>query len=152
MAWANTYQIGIDYTATATRCGNAVLNRHRAPASRHLRLLGAAPNPRAAAFRRSATEVGVEGLTAVAVATSTTSATTLAALSFNGLDRIAATTHGLLLEAQRGLAFVVEPPRRRSSRSPTGWPAAPMAGGCSCAASTRRWPCGRTSPEMCWPR
>jgi len=27
VAWANTYQVGIDYTATATRCGNAVLKR-----------------------------------------------------------------------------------------------------------------------------
>ncbi|GGG42278.1 hypothetical protein GCM10010964_32200 [Caldovatus sediminis] len=106
VAWANTYQVGIDYAATATRCGNAVLNRHRAPASRHLRLLGGVPNLRAAAFRHSATEVGVEGL--AAVATSTTAATTLAGLSFNGLDDITPTGRGLRLEAQRGLAFVVD--------------------------------------------
>jgi hypothetical protein len=106
VAWANSYQIGIDYTATATRCGNAALNRHRAPASRHLRLLGAVPNLHAAAFRHSATEVGVEGL--AAVATSTTSATTLAGLSFNGLDGITPTARGLLLDAQRGLAFAVD--------------------------------------------
>ena len=86
VAWSNTYQVGIDYTSTATRCGNTVLNRHRAPASRHLRLLGAVPNVRAQAFRHSATEIGVEGL--AVVATSTTSATTLAGLSFNGLDDI----------------------------------------------------------------
>ena len=49
VAWANTYKVGIQYTATATRCGNAVLNRHRAPASRHLRLLVGVPNLRAAA-------------------------------------------------------------------------------------------------------
>jgi hypothetical protein len=106
VAWSNTYQVSIDYTATATRCGNTVLNRHRAPASRHLRLLGAVPNVRAAAFRHSATEIGVEGL--AVVATSTTSATTLAGLSFNGLDDITPTGRGLLLAAQRGLAFVVE--------------------------------------------
>jgi len=106
VAWATTYRVGIDYTATATRCGNAVLNRHRAPASRHLRLLGAVPNLRAAAFRHSAAEVGVEGL--AAVATSTTSATTLAGLSFNGLDGITPTSRGLLLEATKGFAFVVD--------------------------------------------
>ncbi len=90
-------RLGIQYTATATRCGNAVLNRHRAPTSRsrHLRLLGAVPNLRAAAFRQSATEVGVEGLAAT-VATSTTAQTTLAGLAFDGLDGIAPTGRGLL--------------------------------------------------------
>ncbi|MBX6742076.1 MAG: hypothetical protein IRY87_08525, partial [Acetobacteraceae bacterium] len=106
VAWANTYQVRIEYTATATRCGNAVYNRHRAPASRHLRLLGGMPNLRAAAFRHSALEIGVEGL--AAIATSTTSATTLAGLSFNGLDGITATSRGLLLEATKGFAFVVD--------------------------------------------
>jgi hypothetical protein len=43
-----------------------------------------------------------------AVATSTTAATTLAGLSFNGLDGIAATSRGLLLDAQKGFAFVVD--------------------------------------------
>ena len=103
--WANTYGVGTDYTATATRCGNAVYNRHRAPASRHLRLLGGAPNLRAAAFRHSAAEVGVEGLAAVAM--SPTAATTLAGLSFNRLDGITDTSRGLLLDAQKGFAFVV---------------------------------------------
>jgi hypothetical protein len=56
VAWSNTYLVEMEYTATASRCGNAVYNRHRAPASRHLRLLGAVPNVRAAAFRQSATE------------------------------------------------------------------------------------------------
>ena len=106
VAWANTYQVGIEYTATATRCGNAVYNRHRAPMSRLPRLVAAVPNVRAAAFRHSATEIGVEGL--AAVATSTTSATTLAGLSFNGLDGIIATSRGLLLDAQKGFAFVVD--------------------------------------------
>jgi len=106
VAWSNTYRVGIEYTATATRCGNAVINRHRAPASRHLRLLGHVPNVRAAAFRQSAMEIGVEGL--AAVATSTTSATTLAGLSFNGLDGITPTARGLLLDAQKGFAFVVD--------------------------------------------
>jgi len=93
--WGSEADIG-------TRCGNAVLNRHRAPASRHLRLLGAVPNLRAAAFRHSATESGVEGLAAVAAST------TLAELSFNGLDGITATGRELLLDVQKGFAFVVD--------------------------------------------
>ena len=80
VAWANTYRVGVQYTPSATRCGNAVYNRHRAPMSRLVRALAMVPNVRAAAFRQSATEIGVEGL--AAVATSTTSATTLAGLSF----------------------------------------------------------------------
>jgi hypothetical protein len=106
VAWANTYAVRMDYTATADRAGNAVINRHRAPASRLLRVLEAVPNLRAAAFRQSATEIGVEKL--ATLATSTTAATTLAALCFNGLDGIAATSRGLLLDANRGMAFVVD--------------------------------------------
>jgi hypothetical protein len=106
VAWANTYAVRIDYTSTADRAGNAVINRHRAPASRLLRLLEAVPNIRAAAFRQSATEIGVEKL--ATLATSTTAATTLAGLCFNGLDGIAATARGLLLDANRGMAFVVD--------------------------------------------
>ena len=48
----------------------------------------------------------MEGL--AAVATSTTAATTLAGLSFNGLDGITATARGLLCDAQKGFAFVVD--------------------------------------------
>lgn len=83
-----------------------MINRHRAPASRLLRVLEAVPNLRAAAFRQSATEIGVERL--AMLATSTTAATTLAGLSFNGLDGITATARRLLLEENRGLAFVVD--------------------------------------------
>jgi hypothetical protein len=64
------------------------------------------PNVRAKAFRQSATEIGAEGV--AVVATSTTNAATVAGVSFNGLDDITPTSRGLLLEAQRGLAFVVE--------------------------------------------
>jgi hypothetical protein len=106
VAWANTYAVRMDYTSTADRAGNAVINRHRAPASRLLRVLEAVPNLRAAAFRQSATEIGVEKL--ATLATSTTAATTLAGLCFNGLDGIAATARGLLLDANRGMAFVVD--------------------------------------------
>jgi hypothetical protein len=106
VAWANTYAVRIDYTSTADRAGNAVINRHRAPASRLLRMLEAVPNLRAAAFRQSGTEIGVEKL--ATLATSTTAATTLAGLCFNGLDGIAATARGLLLDANRGMAFVVD--------------------------------------------
>jgi hypothetical protein len=106
VAWSNTYAVRMDYTTTADRAGNAVINRHRAPASRLLRVLEAVPNLRAAAFRQSATEIGVEKL--ATLATSTTAATTLAGLCFNGLDGIAATSRGLLLDANRGMAFVVD--------------------------------------------
>jgi hypothetical protein len=57
-------------------------------------------------LRQSATEVGVEGL--AAVASMTTAAATLAGLSSNGLDGIAATARGLLLDARKGFAFVVD--------------------------------------------
>ena len=110
--------------------------RHRAPASRHGRLLGAVPNVRARAFRHSATEIGVEGL--AVVATSTTSATTLAGLSFNGLDDITPTSRGLLLAAQRGLAFVVECGQTREFALVHSLVGAPTAGKFSCTASMRR--------------
>jgi hypothetical protein len=106
LAWSNTYAVRIDYSTTADRAGNAVINRHRAPASRLQRVLEAMPNLRAAAFRQSATEIGVEKL--ATLATSTTAATTLAGLCFSGLDGIAATARGLLLVANRGMAFVVD--------------------------------------------
>ncbi|MGK7865401.1 hypothetical protein [Falsiroseomonas sp. E2-1-a4] len=54
--------MSIDYTATATRCGNAVINRYRAPEVRFQRFLAGVPDTRAAAFRHSATGIGVEGL------------------------------------------------------------------------------------------
>jgi len=78
----------------------------RVPQSRLVRALAGVPNVRAAASRQSATEVGVEGL--AAVATSTTAATTLARLSINRLDSIAPTGRGLLLVAQEVFAFVVD--------------------------------------------
>ncbi|MCQ4160968.1 glycoside hydrolase family 55 protein [Roseomonas sp. GC11] len=106
VAWSNSYRHDILYDATATRCGNTVLNRHRAPASRHLRLLGAVPSLRAAAFRQSSTEIGVEGLATISL--STTTENTLAGLSLNGATGIAATSRGLLLDANRGLAFVLD--------------------------------------------
>lgn len=106
VAWANTYRVVIQYTPTATRCGNAVYSWHRTPMSRLTRALAGVPGVRAAAFRQSAAEVGVEGL--AAVATSTTTQTTMAGLPFNGLDGIAPTGRGLLCDAQKGFAFVVD--------------------------------------------
>lgn len=55
IAWTNAYLAGIDGTATASRCGNAVINRHRAPAPRFPRFLAGAcrtPGPRRSATRR----------------------------------------------------------------------------------------------------
>jgi hypothetical protein len=106
VAWAQSYSIGVDYTPSATRAGNAVFNRHRAPTSRLTRLLAHIPNIRAAAFWQSSTEIGVEG--ACIIATSTTAETTMAALSWNGLNGITATARGLLLNPNRGIGFVVQ--------------------------------------------
>ncbi len=105
VAWAQSYAIGVDYTPSATRAGNAVFNRHRAPKSRLTRLLAHIPNIRAAAFLQSSTEIGVEG--ACIIATSTTAETTMAALSWNGLNGIRPTARGLLLNPNRGIGFVV---------------------------------------------
>ena len=48
----------------------------------------------------------MEGLAAVAA--STTAATTLAGLSFNSLDGTVPTLRGLLLDVQKGFAFVAD--------------------------------------------
>jgi hypothetical protein len=106
VAWAQSYAIGVDYTPSATRAGNAVFNRHRAPTSRLTRLLAHIPNIRAAAFWQSGTEIGVEG--ACIMATSTTAEATMAALSWNGLNGITPTARGLLLNPNRGVGFVVQ--------------------------------------------
>jgi hypothetical protein len=106
VAWTNTYLVGIDYTPTANRCGNAVINRHRAPASRFQRYLAGVDNVRAKAFRQSATEIGVEGL--CTIATSTTTATYISDFSFNGLAGLTPTGRGVQLSANRGLGWVVD--------------------------------------------
>ena len=106
IAWTNTYLVGIDYTATANRCGNAVINRHRAPASRFQRFLAGVPNTRAAAFRQSATEIGVEGL--ITIATSTTTATFMADFCFNGLTDLTPTDRAVTLAANRGLGWMLD--------------------------------------------
>ncbi|MBB5691748.1 hypothetical protein GXW77_05315 [Roseomonas alkaliterrae] len=106
VAWTNTYLVGIDYTATANRCGNAVINRHRAPASRFQRFLAGVPNTRAVAFRQSATEIGVEGL--IALATSTTTATFMADFCFNGLTDLTPTDRAVTLAANRGLGWMLD--------------------------------------------
>ncbi|MCZ8150138.1 MAG: phage terminase large subunit family protein [Roseomonas sp.] len=106
IAWTNTYLVGIDYAATANRCGNAVINRHRAPASRFQRFLAGVPNTRAAAFRQSATEVGVEGL--ISIATSTTTANFMADFCFNGLTDLTPTDRAVTLAANRGLGWMLD--------------------------------------------
>lgn len=106
VAWTNTYLVGIDYTATANRCGNAVINRHRAPASRFQRYLAGVENVRAKAFRQSATEIGVEGL--CTIATSTTTATYISDFCFNGLAGLTPTGRGVQLAANRGLGWVID--------------------------------------------
>jgi hypothetical protein len=106
VAWTNTYLVNILYDPTANRCGNAVINRHRAPASRFQRYLAGVENVRARAFRHSASEVGVEGL--VTIATSTTTATAMADFCFNGLSNLTATSRGVELAANRGLGWVLD--------------------------------------------
>jgi len=69
-------------------------------------VLEAVPNLQAVAFRQSSAGIGFERL--ATLASSTTAATTLAGLSFNSLDGITVTTRGLLLDANRGMALVVD--------------------------------------------
>jgi len=83
-----------------------VINRHRAPASRFQRFLAGVPNTRAAAFRQSATEVGVEGL--ITIATSTTTATFMADFCFNGLTDLTPTDRAVTLAANRGLGWMLD--------------------------------------------
>jgi len=106
IAWTNTYLVGVDYTTTANRCGNVVINRHRAPASRFQRLLAGVPNARAAALRQSASEVGVEGL--ITIATSTTRATFMTDFCFNGLTDLTPTDRAVTLAANRGLGWMLD--------------------------------------------
>ena len=126
VAWTNTYLVGIDYTATGNRCGNAVINRHRAPASRFTRFLAGCENVRAKAFRQSATEVGVEGL--VTIATSTTTATYIADFCFNGLSNVTPTGRGVQLADNRGLGWVVDTTQTREFAL-AHWLVAGVAGG-----------------------
>ena len=126
VAWTNTYLVGIDYAPTANRCGNAVVSRHRAPASRFTRFLAGVPNLRAAAFRHSATEVGVEGL--VAIATSTTTAIAMADFCFNGLTGIAATDRAVTLDADRGFGWILDTSQAKEF-AVAHWLAAGAAGG-----------------------
>jgi hypothetical protein len=106
VAWGSTYLVSIEYAATANRCGNAVISRHRAPASRFTRFLAGVPNVRAAAFRQSATEVGVEGL--ITISTSTTTATFMADFCFNGGTGLTPTDRAVTLAANRGLGWLLD--------------------------------------------
>jgi len=63
-------------------------------------------NTRAAAFRQSATEVGVEGL--ITIATSTTTATFMADFCFNGLTDLTPTDRAVTLAANRGLGWMLD--------------------------------------------
>ena len=101
VAWANTYHVRIQYTPSATRCGNAVINRHRAPHSRWscaARRRAERPRRRLPAERDGGGRGGPGGGRHL-----DHGATTLAGLSFNGLDGIAATSRGLLLRRAEGL-------------------------------------------------
>ncbi len=84
---------------------------YRAAATSHLRLLAAVPSVRAAVYRESATDIGVAGL--AVISTGTTAATTLAGVSFAGPSGITPTASGLLLNANCGLAFVVDASQAR---------------------------------------
>jgi hypothetical protein len=80
----------------------ATARRHRASRGCWRKSRISAP-PR---FWQSSTEIGVEG--ACIIATSTTAETTMAALSWNGLNGITVTARGLLLSPNRGVGFVVQ--------------------------------------------
>ncbi|MGK7865556.1 hypothetical protein [Falsiroseomonas sp. E2-1-a4] len=83
-----------------------MINRHRAPASRFQRFLAGVPNTRAAAFRQSATEVGVETLITIAI--STTTATFMADFCFNGQTDVTPTDRAVTLAANRGLGWMLD--------------------------------------------
>lgn len=91
IARAATYATRIDYTLLAIRASNAVVNRHRTAAVRLTLLLADIPNLRTATFDSSIT-VGVER--AAVATTSTSIETSMAALSWDGLDDVDATGRG----------------------------------------------------------
>ena len=109
VAWAaQGYQIGIDYTATATRVGSVVRAYHQAAGFREaVREVGSVPNLRAARIRWSNTEWGFERLACLSTNVSGTP-TTLAEFAFPALDSFVFGGQGVTLPGGRGLGFVVD--------------------------------------------
>lgn len=64
------------------------------------------PNTRAAAFRQSVIEVGVEGL--ITIATCTITATRMADFRFNGLTDLTPTDRAVTLAAKHGLGWMLD--------------------------------------------
>lgn len=109
IAWAaQGYQIGIDYTATATRVGSVVRNFHQAAGFREAtREIAAVPSLRSARIRWSNTEWGFERLACLSTNVAGSPAT-LADFAFPALDSYVFTAQGVTLPGGRGLGFVVD--------------------------------------------
>ena len=109
VAWAaQGYQIGIDYTASATRVGSVVRAFHQAAGFREAtRELVAIPSLRAARIRWSNTEWGFERLACLSTNVSGTPST-LAEFAFPALDSYVFGAQGVTLPGGRGLGFVVD--------------------------------------------
>jgi hypothetical protein len=109
VSWASQgYQIEVEYTATATRAGAVVQATHQALAHRDAtRPVAEVANLRAAAFRWSPTEWGFDRLAVLSTSVSG-SPTTLAEFAFPALDGFTPSDRGVVLNAGRGLGFVVD--------------------------------------------
>jgi hypothetical protein len=109
VAWASqTYQVSVDYTATATRVGAVVRAYHQAAAFREAsRDVAAVPNLRAARIRWSNTEWGFDKLACLSSNVAGTPSA-LADFAFPALDSYGFTNDGVMLSGGRGLGFVVD--------------------------------------------
>lgn len=109
VAWAaQGYQIGIDYTASATRIGSVVRAYHQAAGFREAtREIAAVPNLRAARIRWSSTEWGFERLACLSTNVSG-APSSLADFALPALDSYVFGSHGVTLTGGRGIGFVVD--------------------------------------------
>ena len=124
VAWAaQGYQIGIDYSATATRVGSVLRASHQAAGFREAtREVAAVPNLRAARIRWSNTEWGFDRLACLSSNVSGAPAV-LADFAFPALDSYVFGAQGVTLPGGRGLGFVVDARQCKETR----WPSMPMS-------------------------
>jgi hypothetical protein len=109
VAWASqTYQVSVDYAATATRVGAVVRAYHQSAAFREAsREVAAVPNLRAARIRWSNTDWGFDRLACLSTNVAGTPSA-LADFAFPALDNYGFTNDGVVLTGGRGLGFVVD--------------------------------------------